>query len=262
MYTSTAISCPRTDVLPGQAASALARASHLRAHVVADCTACHLREVCLPGDLDEADVRLLHGLVVANRRVRRGDCLVRAGDKLEMLYLVKAGVFKSFVVGDSGDTQVTAFPMQGDLVGLDALDTGTHHTSIVALEDSDTCAISYSDFERVARSSAAVQRRFMRLMSHQLVEEQRMMLLLGTMRGEQRLSMFLMELSKRYQRLRYSPTEFVLRMTREDIGSFLGLKLETVSRLFSRFQQAGLIKIDQRSLKLLDIEALRQLSTQ
>jgi CRP/FNR family transcriptional regulator len=254
--------CPPTDVLSRRSVQTLSRPSHRCVHVVGDCTACHLHDVCLPATLDEDDRRLFNELVVASRRVRRGDCLVRAGDKFEMLFLVKAGMFKSFVVGDAGDTQVTAFPMQGDLIGFDALDTGTHHTSIVALEDSDACAISYSDFERLARSSAAVQHRFMRLMSHELVNEQRMMLLLGTMRGEQRLSMFLIEQSMRYLRLGYSPTEFVLRMTREDIGSFLGLKLETVSRLFSRFHQAGLIKIDQRALKLLDIEALRQLSAQ
>ena len=262
MYTTSAIPLPRSDTLPGRSPQTNTRPLHRCAHVVGDCQACHLHDVCLPATLDEDDRRMLNELVVANRRVRRGDYLVRAGDKLEMFFLVKAGVFKSFVVGDAGDTQVTAFPMQGDLIGFDALDTGTHHTSIVALEDGDACAISYSDFERVARSSAAVQHRYMRLMSHELVNEQRMMLLLGTMRGEQRLSMFLIEQSARYLRLGYSPTEFVLRMTREDIGSFLGLKLETVSRLFSRFQQAGLIKIDQRSLKLLDIEALRQLSAQ
>ncbi len=215
------------------------------------CSTCNLREVCLPVDIN-ADSSTLDELVYTRRRVKRGDPLYRAGDAFNSLYAIRTGFFKSRLVLGDGRDQVIGFQMAGELLGMDGIGTDRHTADAIALEDSEVCVIPYARLEQ-----PEFQRSLHRVMSRELVRDQSVMLLLGTMRAEERLAAFLLNLSQRFLARGYSQNEFHLRMTRDEIGSYLGLSLETVSRLFSRFQADGLVSVQQKHVTIRNIEALR-----
>ena len=192
----------------------------------------------------------------SRRRIHRGESLYGVGDPFRVLYVVRVGVFKSFTVSDDGLMQVTGFPMVGELIGLDGFDTGLHQSEVVALEDAEVFVLPFAQCEQWSQESIHGQRMMLRTMAHEIVRSQDLMIMLGTMRAEQRVALFLLDLSQRYRARGYSSSEFVLRMTRAEIASYLGLKLETVSRMFSRFQHAGWISVDRRSIRLLDPAAV------
>src|SRR5262249_41674271 len=152
------------------------------------------------------------------------------------------------------------FQMVGDLLGIDGIAAESHMESAVALEDSDVCVFSYRQLDAVSSGLDSLRHQLHRVLSREIVREHGTIMLLGSMRAEERLAVFLLDLADRYQRRGYSSTDFVLRMTREEIGSYLGLKLETVSRLFSRFQEEGLLQVQGRVVKLLDLTGLKRLS--
>ena len=216
------------------------------------CGACNLREVCLPCGLAGSAPELLDELMYARKRVRRGETLYHAGSAFESLYAVRSGFFKSRVVLEDGRDQVTGFHMAGEILGTDGIGTGEHAADLIALEDSEVCVIPYAHLE-----ASALQRQLHKVMSRELVRDQGVMMLLGTMRAEERLAAFLLNLSQRFLARGYACNEFHLRMTREEIGSYLGLSLETVSRLFSRFQDEGLITVQQKHICILDIPGLK-----
>ena len=216
------------------------------------CSGCKLREVCLPCGLQGADPELLEDLDYTRRKVKRGDALFRAGAEFDAIYAVRTGFLKSSVVLEDGRDQVTGFHMAGEIVGLDGIGTGRHASDVTALEDSEVCIIPYARLEQ-----PGLQRQLQIVMSRELVRDQGVMMLLGTMRAEERLAAFLLNLSQRFVARGFSPSEFHLRMTREEIGSYIGLSLETVSRLFSRFQDDGLITVQQKHIRILDIPGLK-----
>ena len=213
----------------------------------------------MPMGLTADELRQLDSFVDERRRIKRGERLYAAGSAFDTLYTVRLGSLKTAVLFEDGREQVTGFHMLGELIGLDGISTEAHTCSAHALEDSEVCLLPFSRLEDFSRRIPALQHHVHRLLSSEIVREQHNMLLLGTMRAEEKLASFLLDLSDRYLRRGYSASEFVLRMTREEIGSFLGLKLETVSRLFSRFQEAGLIIAQQKYIKILDANGLRQL---
>ncbi len=198
-------------------------------------------------------------MVNRRRPIRRGDYLYRSGAALESLYAIRSGFMKSCVLHEDGREQVAGFHMMGDLMGLDAIGSERHICDAVALEDSEVCEIPLAVLERLSRDMRSLQQHFHRILSREIVRDHGVMLLLGTMRAEERLAAFLLNLSQRFAARGYSPTEFYLRMTRQDIGSYLGLKLETISRALSRFHEEKLIEVRTRHLKILDMEALRAL---
>ena len=216
------------------------------------CASCNLREVCLPCGLPTTEVQNLGEIVYTRKRVKRGESLYRAGEAFGSLYAVRSGFLKSSVVLEDGRDQVTGFHMAGEIVGMDGIGTDHHAADVTALEDSEVCVIPYARLEE-----AGLQRQLHRVMSRELVRDQGVMMLLGTMRAEERLAAFLLNLSQRFTARGYSPNEFHLRMKREEIGSYLGLSLETVSRLFSRFQAEGLVAVQQKHIRILDVEGLR-----
>ena len=178
------------------------------------------------------------------RRVRRGESIYREGDAFVSLFAVWSGVFKTTQLLEDGREQVTGFQMAGEMLGMDGIGPEKHSCSAVALENGEVCVIPYSRLEALGREVHALQQQFHKVMSREIVQEHGVMLLLGTMRAEERLATFLLNLSRRLVARGYSPSEFNLRMTREEIGSYLGLKLETVSRAFSRVQDDGLISVE------------------
>jgi CRP/FNR family transcriptional regulator len=223
------------------------------------CSNCSMRELCLPVGLEPDALRQLDDLVTKRVRLKKGELLYRAGDSFTALYAIRMGSCKTTVLAEDGREQVAGYHMLGDVIGMDGIGTERHGCQAVALEDTECCVLPFNELGELTRSVAPLQRNLYQALSREIGRSQSAMLLLGSMRAEERLAAFLLNLSQRYRERGYSSTEFVLRMTREEIGSYLGLKLETVSRLFSRFQQEGLIQVQGRSIKLLDIAALKQL---
>jgi CRP/FNR family transcriptional regulator len=218
-----------------------------------------MRELCLPIGLEQDALRQLDELVTKRVRLKKGELLYRAGDSFTALYAIRTGSCKTTVLAEDGREQVAGYHMLGDLIGMDGMGTERHGCQAVALEDTEYCVLPFDELADLTRSVAPLQRNLYQFLSREIARAHSVMLLLGSMRAEERLAAFLLNLSQRYRERGYSSTEYVLRMTREEIGSYLGLKLETVSRLFSRFQQEGLIQVQGRSVKLLDISALKQL---
>lgn len=223
------------------------------------CTSCNLRELCLPGGICIEDLEQVQNIVYARRRVKRGETVFVAGDEFSSVYAIRSGFFKTSVVDGEGREQVTGFFMGGELLGMDGIGAGRHNGTAVALEDSEVCVMPYSLIERMAGDYPQLQRRLHAVLSREIVRDHGVMMLLGSMRAEERLAAFLSNLSKRFVRRGYSHADFHLRMTREEIGSYLGLKLETVSRLFSQFQKDGLIAVEQKHVRILDIAGLERL---
>jgi CRP/FNR family transcriptional regulator, anaerobic regulatory protein len=228
--------------------------------IAAHCSNCTVRELCLPVGVDEAGVRQIDALVTERLKLKKGDKLYRAGDPFDALHAIRVGSCKTTVFSAAGHQQVAGYHMIGDIVGMDGIGTERHGAQAVALEDTEVCVLRFDRLEELSRHVAPLQRNLHKVLSIEIAREQNVMLLLGSMDAEERLAVFLLNLSERYKERGYSATEFVLRLTREDIGSYLGLKLETVSRLLSRFQVAKLIQIQGRLVKLLDVPAIMRIA--
>jgi CRP/FNR family transcriptional regulator, anaerobic regulatory protein len=220
------------------------------------CTACHLRELCLPCGLAGCDVERLDDLMFSRKKVKEGQVLYREGDKFQFIYAVRSGTFKSCMSLADGREQVSGFYLAGELMGLDGAAHGAHSSSVIAMEDSEVCAIPYGRLTEVAAGSTSMQHIVSRLMSREIVREHSLMMLLGSMNAEERLAAFLLNLSQRLKARGFSASEFHLRMSRAEIGSYLGLKLETVSRTFSAFQQRRLLEVDKRHVRIIDMQGL------
>ena len=213
----------------------------------------------MPCALEPKDVARFGELVTGKRRILRGSALYQIGDPLEFLYAVRSGAFKSVVVSSHDDENITGFHLAGELMGLEAISRGRHGCQAIALEDSEVCSIPFAALSSMALTVPSLQQQMFRMLSSDISRDQGLLLRLGGMTAEQRLAAFLLALSGRYQRLGFAADRFVLRMTREEIGNYLGLALETVSRLFSRFQHEGMLVVNHRTLSLNDIERLRQI---
>ncbi|MEI7968459.1 MAG: fumarate/nitrate reduction transcriptional regulator Fnr [Betaproteobacteria bacterium] len=226
------------------------------------CSTCGLKEICLPVGLSDPEMRKLDDLVYVRRTARKGHSIYRSGEPFTSLYAVRSGFFKTTVLSDDGRDQVTGFHMGGELMGMDGISTESHTCDAVALEDSEVCVIPFGRLEDLSREVPALQSHFHKVMSREIVRDHSVMMLLGSMRAEERVAAFLVNLSQRFLARGYSPSEFYLRMTREEIGSYLGLKLETVSRIFSRFQDEGLVGVQQKHIRITDPARLKQLVAQ
>ena len=220
------------------------------------CSTCHLRDLCVPSGLSGNDMERLDGLMFTRRRLVAGQTLYAEGERFQYLYAVRTGTFKTTLNSADGREQVSGFQMAGELLGLDGVAHGSYASSAVALEDADVCAIPFARLTELAAANPGLNTVVGRLMSREIVREHRLMLLLGSMTAEERLAAFLLNLAQRLQARGYSPSEFHLRMSRAEIGSYLGLKLETVSRAFSAFQQQRLLEVDKRHITVVDAVGL------
>jgi CRP/FNR family transcriptional regulator len=240
------------------ASPVLARAAQAIGQCRTVCANCNLRELCLPCcGLSRSEREVAERLPYGRVRVRRGASLYRAGDRFSALYAVRNGFFKSLAPIENGREQVTGFAMAGEVLGLDGVAPERHNCNAVALEDSEVCSIPFAGLQALAQEIPVLQGHFYKMMSREIVREHGMMLQLGSMNAEERLAMFLLNLSQRFAARGYSGAEFNLRMTREEIGSYLGLKLETISRTFSRFQEQGLIVVQQKFVRIINSAGLQ-----
>lgn len=228
------------------------------AHPAIPCERCPVRDLCLPGGLDDAGMRALHSLFIGPRRLRKGQKLYREGDPFLTLYAVRFGTFKSsFPLADGGE-HVSAFHLAGDVMGFDGLADGRHPTTATALEHAEACAIPYARLVDACLQSVALRKRVAQLMGRQLVREYLVTKLVANRHTEERVAGFLLQLAQWMRERGYSTREFQLRMSRADIGSYLCTTLETVSRCLSLFARLGHIRVHSRHIELVDLEALRR----
>ena len=223
------------------------------------CSNCNLRELCMPTGFNQDEMQKLDEVVEKRRRVKQGDALFSSGETFTSLYAIRTGFFKTCVISEDGREQVTGFQMAGEIIGMDGIVSDHHNCSAVALEDAEVCVMPFSDIENLSRELPGLQRHVHKIMSREIVRENGVMMLLGNMRAEERLAAFLLNLVQRLHARGLSQSELVLRMTREEIGSYLGLKLETVSRAFSKFSEDGIIEVKQRYVKILAPDALKKI---
>jgi CRP/FNR family transcriptional regulator len=208
--------------------------------------------------LDDEQMERIDEIVATRRKVKRGGLLFRNGEEFTSLYAIRTGFFKTSVATEDGRDQVTGFQM-AEIIGLDGIVNDHHTCDAVALEDAEVCVMPFDKLEQLSREVTALQNHVHKVMSREIVREHGVMLLLGSMRAEERLAAFVLNLVQRLSARGFSKSELVLRMTREEIGSYLGLKLETVSRTFSKFAEEGIIEVKQRHLRILDTEALKRI---
>lgn len=223
------------------------------------CSNCNLRELCMPVGLSEQDMSRIDEVVATRRKIQRGENLFRNGDKFNSLFAIRTGFFKTCISSEDGRDQVTGFQMAGEIIGLDGIVSDHHTCDAIALEDAEVCVMPFDRIEELSREIKGLQHHVHKIMSREIVREHGVMLLLGSMRAEERLAAFLLNLVQRLHARGFSKSELILRMTREEIGSFLGLKLETVSRTFSKFVDDGIVEVKQRYVHILNTDALRQI---
>ncbi len=223
------------------------------------CSNCNLRELCMPLGLSSTELDRIDDVVASRRKVKRGAMLFRNGEKFVSLYAIRTGFFKTCITSEDGRDQVTGFQMAGEVVGLDGIVNDHHTCDAVALEDAEVCVMPFERIEELSREVVALQRHVHKIMSREIVRENGVMLLLGSMRAEERLAAFLLNLVQRLHARGFSQSELMLRMTREEIGSYLGLKLETVSRTFSKFVEDGIVEVKLRHVRILKTEALKDI---
>src|SRR5574344_492278 len=232
---------------------------NLQTTIKVACSNCNLRELCMPMGLTEQQLQRIDEVVATRRKVKRGMTLFRNGEPFTSLYAIRTGFFKTCVATEDGRDQVTGFQMAGEIIGLDGIVNDHHTCDAIALEDAEVCVMPFDSLEDLSREVTALQNHVHRIMSREIVREHGVMLLLGSMRAEERLAAFLLNLVQRLHARGFSQSELVLRMTREEIGSYLGLKLETVSRTFSKFADDGMIEVKQRYVRIIDPDALQRL---
>ena len=218
----------------------------------ASCSACSMHQLCLPMGLGESDMQKLDQIIGRRRKIPKDSLLYRMDDPFTNLYAIRLGHFKTAQISASGDQHITGFQMAGELLGMDAISTDRHHCDAVALEDSEVCEIPFPRLEELFGTIPTLLHHFHRMMSQEITREQNVMLLLGNMRAEQRFAAFLVNLSSRYAARGYSSSMFQLRMSREGIGNYLGLTIESISRLLSRFKKEGLLRVTNREIEMLD----------
>lgn len=224
------------------------------------CSNCNMRELCMPVGLNDEELRRVDQLVATRKTIKRGASLFHSGETFTSLYAIRIGFFKTCVATEDGRDQVTGFQMAGEIIGLDGIVDDRHTCEAIALEDSEVCVMPFDRLEEISREVSALQYHVHKIMSREIVREHGVMFSLGSMHAEERVAAFLLNLLQRLNARGFSHSELVLRMTRQEIGSYLGMKLETVSRIFSKLADEKVIEVQQRKIVIRDTQALRRIA--
>lgn len=222
------------------------------------CANCSLRLLCLPAGVSRDDVDRLDEIVRARMPLDRGEALFRAGDRFEAVYVIRSGSVRTTRLGDEGDEQVIGFHLPGELVGLEGISDERHHCDAMALERTSVCAVQFSQLQEVSARIPALQQQLHRIMSREIMQDHEHLMALGRRTARERVALFLHSLSERLEDAGYDGSDFRLSMSREDIASYLGLALETVSRLLTRLSEDGVVTVDRRRLRIRDRAALAE----
>jgi len=221
-----------------------------------NCQNCSISELCLPFSLNDKELDSLDNIIDRKRPIHKGDKIFSDGQELNALFAIRSGTFKTFTVNEQGEEQITGFHLAGDLLGFDAIAESEHPSFAQALETSMVCEIPYDNLDQLSNTMPKLKKQVLRLMSNEIKTDQEMLTLLNRKNAEQRVATFIVSLSERYHARGLSSTEFRLTMTRSDIGNYIGLTVETISRLLNRFHKSGLIKVDGKLISIIDIDSL------
>lgn len=224
------------------------------------CQQCSISQLCLPVSLAEAEVEHLDSIIKRNRPLHKGEHLFRGGDPLQSLFAIRSGSLKTYTISPEGEEQITGFHLAGEVIGLDALYNRAHPSFAAALETTMICELPYEELEELSATMSGLRQQLLRVMSREILEDQELLLLLNKKSAEERLAAFLVNLSMRYARRGRSASRFLLPMTRSDIGNYLGLTIETVSRLFARFSKAEMLKAHGKEVEILNMKVLSEMA--
>lgn len=221
------------------------------------CQSCSLATLCLPLGLDANDINKLDEVIDRKRPLTRREHLYHSGDSLHSIYAIRSGSFKTYTMNEEGEEQILGFYLPGEIIGLDAIAKDQHMCSAVALETSSICELPYSRLEKLSQQLPSLQRQMFKIMSQEILKEEQQLLVLGKMSAEERLTTLLLSLSERFGSRGFSSTEFNLSMSRHEIANYLGLAVETVSRLFRRLQDDGILNVERKNIKINNIAAIQ-----
>lgn len=224
------------------------------------CSNCRLNSICLPFSLEARDIDELDRIIQRSKPLQKGHHLYREGDSFQSVYAVRAGTLKAYQTTDDGREQVTGFYFPGEIVGMDGISKNVHASSAKALETAAVCEIPFSSLEKLSATMPQLQRHFFQLMSREITEDQQLITLLSKSSADERVAALILSVSARNARRRLSATQFRLSMSRVDIGNYLGLTVETVSRVFSRMQKMDVLRVDNKEIEVLDLDALKRLA--
>ena len=224
------------------------------------CQDCSISQLCIPFTLNEQELDQLDNIIERKKPIHKSQVLFKAGDTLNSIYAIRSGTIKSYTISETGEEQITSFHLPGDLIGFDAIMNMKHPSFAQALETAMVCEIPFDILDDLTGKMPKLRQQMMRLMSNEIQADQEMILLLSKMNAEERLAAFIYNLSKRYGARGFSSKEFRLTMTRGDIGNYLGLTVETISRLLGRFQKMGILNVQGKYLTINDLEKLYELS--
>lgn len=222
------------------------------------CQSCSFSHLCLPVSLSKTELESLDDIIERKRPLHKHDKLVNAGDKFHSLYAVRSGSFKSYISDTDGVEQVTSFHFPGDIIGFDALKDERHQSYTQALETAMVCELPYDTLEQVSNKYPKLRQQIMKFMSSEIKHDHDLMMLLSKRSAEERLLHFINHLSQRFDERGYSAKQFNLSMTRNEIGNYLGLTVETISRLLTRFQKEKLISVEGKLITILDMDGVKQ----
>jgi len=218
----------------------------------ANCKDCSLSGLCLPLSLNMQDMESLDEIVKRGRPLKKGETLFRQGDPFNSVFAIRSGALRTFSVTDAGEEQITGFHLPSELVGLSGMDTETYPVSAQALETTSVCEIPFERLDELSVLLPQLRRQLMRIMSREIRDDQQMMMLLSKKTADERIATFLINLSARFSARGFSANQFRLPMSRNEIGNYLGLAVETVSRVFTRCQASGLLEAEGKEVKILD----------
>ncbi|MCP9337879.1 MULTISPECIES: fumarate/nitrate reduction transcriptional regulator Fnr [Stutzerimonas] len=218
----------------------------------ANCKDCSLSGLCLPLSLNMQDMQSLDDIVKRGRPLKKGETLFRQGDAFSSVFAIRSGALRTFSVTDAGEEQITGFHLPSELVGLSGMDTETYPVSAQALETTSVCEIPFDRLDELSVLLPQLRRQLMRIMSREIRDDQQMMMLLSKKTADERIATFLINLSARFSARGFSANQFRLPMSRNEIGNYLGLAVETVSRVFTRCQASGLLEAEGKEVRILD----------
>lgn len=225
-----------------------------------NCGNCRLASICLPLALESDDVEQLDSIIQRSKPLQKNQHLYRESDDFQSVYAVRSGTLKAYKTTDDGREQVTGFYFPGEILGMDGISKNTHASSAKALETSAVCEIPFTSLEKLSAMMPSLQRHFFQLMSREITEDQQLITLLSKNSADERVAALMISISTRNARRKLSSTQFRLPMSRVDIGNYLGLTVETVSRVFSRMQKLDVLQVDNKEIEILDLEGLRKMA--
>lgn len=225
-----------------------------------NCGNCRLNSICLPLALESDDIQLLDEVIQRAKPLQKSQHLYREGDEFQSLYAVRSGTIKAYKTTDDGREQVTGFYFPGEILGMDGISNNLHASSAKALETAAICEIPFTSLEKLSSLMPSLQRHFFQLMSREITDDQQLITLLSKNSADERVASLMLSISSRYARRKLSPVQFRLPMSRVDIGNYLGLTVETVSRVFSRMQKMNILQVENKEIEILDLQGLRTMS--